>query len=380
LPPDAVVQPMTAPRSPTPVPRPTPTPQPAVLPSPPAGTVPPAPAGSSGAFATPASGSGPSLQQPGIPSTRHGYASPMSRGDLGYPRYESTPGVDDVKLGDRRPLYLGIGVLVLGLAIVLVVLLRGGGNNDSNVNNVNPPGSAGSDTGSGSDHAGTAPAVGSSGSAAVQPPAEDSVSVRVVSHPSGADVLVDGKLVGKTPLDTKLPRGAKKADLRVHLDGYVDVPSKLDLSGDDLQKEVTLKKVESSDGTGKPQGTESEHTGTPTSDDDAKAAKEAEEKAAAEKAAKEAADARAKEAAAEKAAAEKAAAEKAAAEKAAAEKAKEHAIGKGTITKGTTTKGSGTDHPKTPPTTTPKAPRCQPPGAYNPFDASCGGQPCPVCK
>ncbi|HTR54095.1 MAG TPA: hypothetical protein VMJ10_25555, partial [Kofleriaceae bacterium] len=65
---------------------------------------------------------------------------------------------------------------------------------------------------------------------------------------------------------------------------------------------------------------------------------------------------------------------------AAAEKHSASTEHKGTSVKGTTPKGPGTEHAKTPPTSTPKAPRCQPPGAFNPFDTSCNGQACPVCK
>ncbi|HTR49068.1 MAG TPA: protein kinase, partial [Kofleriaceae bacterium] len=293
LPPDAVVQPMNAPRTPTPVPRPTPTPQPAVLAHPPAGTVPPStakPGSPSGAFATPPSGSGPALQQPGIPSTRHGYASPMSRADnMSYPRYESTPGVDDMKIGDRRPLYLGVGVLVLGLVIVLFVVFRGGGSKDESSNSVAPSPGSGSDSASG---VATEPAVVAStpgsATAPVPPPVEDMVTVHVVSHPAGAEVSVAGAVIGVTPLDKKLARG-KKAELRVHLDGYVDYTSRIDLTGDELQKDVTLKKVvDTGDDSGSktPPGT-TEPAGNPTIDDDAKAKKEAEEKAAEEKAAAE---------------------------------------------------------------------------------------------
>jgi hypothetical protein len=43
-----------------------------------------------------------------------------------------------------------------------------------------------------------------------------------------------------TPLDTKLHRGTKFTELTVHLAGYADVTSKIDLGGD-FSKDVTLK-------------------------------------------------------------------------------------------------------------------------------------------
>ncbi|HEY1554872.1 MAG TPA: protein kinase [Kofleriaceae bacterium] len=346
LPPEAIVQPMyppgVAPRTPTPVP--------GALPKPPAGTAPPANA-PSGAFATPGSSSGQAMAH-GIPSTRHGYASPMSHADLGYPRYSPPPDVsiENVRLGDRRPLYLGIGVLVVGFVIMLIVIIHGGGDADDNA-----AAGAGSDetsavaSGSGSGSAGSAgsavplgsagsahPVTPAAGSAAVLPPvAEDLITVHVVSHPSGADVLIAGTSIGKTPLDKKLPRHSNVAELKLHLDGYLDATSKIDFSGD-MQKDVTLKPEPPPEPEG---GTDS---GSATSGIDA---------------------------------GEKVAAEKAAAEKAAAEKhvsTIEHAKSPKTV--------KTPEHVKTPSSSQPKAPKCQSAGAYNPFDTSCNGQACPVCR
>jgi hypothetical protein len=58
------------------------------------------------------------------------------------------------------------------------------------------------------------------------------VSIHIVTDPKGADVLIAGQKIGTTPLDTKLKRGTKVQQLTVHLAGYQDVTSKIDLGGD----------------------------------------------------------------------------------------------------------------------------------------------------
>jgi hypothetical protein len=72
---------------------------------------------------------------------------------------------------------------------------------------------------------------------------ENMVSIHIVSDPKGADVLIAGTKIGETPLDTKLKRGTKVAQLTVRLDGYQDVSTKIDLGGDYSNEHITLVKL-----------------------------------------------------------------------------------------------------------------------------------------
>jgi hypothetical protein len=73
-------------------------------------------------------------------------------------------------------------------------------------------------------------------------PGEDMISVHVVSDPAGADVLLNAKVIGSTPLELKLKKGVGTSTLVVHKLHYKDEVSKLDLSGD-FQKNVTLRRL-----------------------------------------------------------------------------------------------------------------------------------------
>jgi len=210
----------------------------------------------------PGSGSGPAHAT--IPTTRTGYAnapgirrSNMSHNDVAYPRYE--PPEDDLRLRpSRRPLMIGIGILAIGVVIVLVVGLRGG--NVETPNTITPSGSDESHTDPGQTVPPTAkvndpqaPAIVpidasaaiavTVDAAVVEPPTvEESIGIRVISDPPGANVLLSGKPIGTTPLDTKIPRGTGAATLRVQRAGYVEIETKIDMTGD-FSKEVTLVKV-----------------------------------------------------------------------------------------------------------------------------------------
>jgi hypothetical protein len=76
------------------------------------------------------------------------------------------------------------------------------------------------------------------------PIADDMVSIHIVSDPKGADVLIANTKIGTTPLDTKLKRGTKVTQLTVHLDGYQDVSTKIDLGGDYSNEHIKLAKIE----------------------------------------------------------------------------------------------------------------------------------------
>ena len=195
------------------------------------------------------SASRPALPAQGpIPSTKHGYAGGMPTGagvDLEYPRYQAPvearldSEVSNLK-PNRRPLIIGGVLAAVGIVILLFVKLGGSKPEE-------PAAAPGSDT-AGSDI--TMPATtGSETAAPPEKPAptesgsdvgDEMISVHVESTPPGADVLVAGEKIGVTPLDKKLHRGTKTQPLTVHLDGYVDVTSKIDLSGD-FSKKVTMK-------------------------------------------------------------------------------------------------------------------------------------------
>ena len=178
---------------------------------------------------------------------------------------------DDLNLQpDRRPLFIGLGVVALGLIILLVAVLGGGGNKaETTKDRALTPGSAESatavdsaakepiepaiapvktpdptnpgkaPTNSGSATTNQLPATGS----AAPPPHTESIALHVVSDPPGADVLLAGKPIGTTPLTTKIQRGTGLATLTIHKAKYQDVTTPIDLTSDLFTKEVALQKI-----------------------------------------------------------------------------------------------------------------------------------------
>jgi hypothetical protein len=189
-------------------------------------------------FATPGSGTGPAMQQP-IVSTKHGYASAaMTRGDASYPSYAMPPDfTGDVQLKpNRRPLFIGLGLAIVGIIVILAVSL--GGKEVDKV--VTPP----DEEGSGS---ATTESTAVTPTPTPPPPTAPSVDDGMVglviqSDPPGADVLVAGTKIGTTPFDKKMKRGMK-AELKLHLEGYEDFTAKLDLATS-YDKTVKLVKIE----------------------------------------------------------------------------------------------------------------------------------------
>ncbi len=247
---------------------------------------------------------GPQIPQPVIASTRHGYASgaavslvgmPSSTGELQYPRYEPTG--DEVQLRpNRRALIVGVGVLGLGI-VVLIAMLAGGSKHKEN--------------------ALLAPAP-DAGSAAVvtSPPVDDNIAIHIVSQPKGADVLIAGTKVGVTPYDGKLKHSAAVIPLAVHLAGYADFGSHIDLSQPTYSNEtVTLAKLLPA----KPP----EQIPAPVE-----------------------------------------------------VKPEPHPA----VTHTPTVRPPPKPVPTSKPLAPKAAPKCQPPGQVNPFDDRCDGKPCPVCK
>jgi eukaryotic-like serine/threonine-protein kinase len=183
----------------------------------------------------------------GIPSTRTGYASgggglgtamPMGTSEVSYPRYEPPVDADELRVRpSRSPLFIGLGLLGVGVAIVLVIGLRG--------KDVEPPGR---DTAA--DVATALPRESTDALAVVAadavPIIEDelptTITIKVVTDPSGAVVELDGKPIGVSPVDATIPRGSGIVMLTITKPGYEEVTAKVDLAGD-FSKEVSLAKV-----------------------------------------------------------------------------------------------------------------------------------------
>jgi serine/threonine protein kinase len=199
----------------------------------------------------PGSGSGPSHKSM---STRHSYAG---ANDLSYPRYEAPPGEpsDVLQLKpNRRPIFIGLGIIVVGLAVILAMMI---GKSGKEVKSPAPDQTVAPEpptTGASGDQNVAAPPdpnpiiTVDAAVADVEPPNEPavdetSIHIKITSDPEGADVLLFGKVIGTTPLDRKIEKGTGQAILVVHRGGYVDVETKIDLTGD-FEKTVTLEKIE----------------------------------------------------------------------------------------------------------------------------------------
>ncbi len=227
------------------------------------------------AFQTPGSASGAAIAVPN--STHFGYASgagaaqpAAAANDLSYPRYEASgesevPPDLDVK-PNRRLVYIILGVCGVAL-IAFIALLAGGGSKPAAPAPPTElslaPGSDGSDV-IGAPASNTPrpnvpppmPSYPQKGSGAVAPvvaavpakgsdtSADDLIAVHVETTPvPGAEIDLDGKLLGRSPLDIKLKRTSANGQLVVKMAGYVDSAAKVDLSGD-FSKVIALKKDE----------------------------------------------------------------------------------------------------------------------------------------
>jgi hypothetical protein len=179
---------------------------------------------------SPRSASSPAI--PVIASTKHGYASAaMGRADASYPRYTpppdaGTPAADTSVKANRRPLFIGLAVVVLGVIVMIAVTV--GGGTEPEPDRERAPAASGA----------RAPAPAST---ALPDVADDNmVSVIVESDPPGADVLIAGSKVGTTPFNKRVKRGTKIVQLGVRKAGYVDFTGKIDLGGEYENKNIKL--------------------------------------------------------------------------------------------------------------------------------------------
>jgi serine/threonine-protein kinase len=215
----------------------------------------------------PGSGSGPAhgalpLAAQMIAPNRQGYANApsVSHSELPYPRYAQAAHDPNLELGpNNRLLYMGLGVVLVGIIVLLAIAIA-----DSSDELPPPPPRPATTFGAIDPASPPLLAVVGTGSAAVVTPEpvkpepvraepagagsqavrDESISLRILSTPPGADVLLAGKPIGTTPLETKIKRGTGAAMLTVHRAKFVDVTMPVDLTAD-VTKEVALVAVAS---------------------------------------------------------------------------------------------------------------------------------------
>jgi hypothetical protein len=282
-------------------------------------------------------------QQQGYPGAFGG----QSEGS--YPRYQPPAGAEeDIDLQPkRRLLYVGLGIALVGIIVLLVISIADGGGeglppaprrptaamtpgntldsgmfrDDPDPEAVHSAGTAGAPTQDAvKPEAGKrdATSLANGPDAGADTASDESINIHVVTVPPGADVLLAGKVIGTTPLETKIKRGTGFGTLTVHRARFEDVTATIDLSGD-YRRDLTLTAIPD------------EPVARPPVQRDPKPA-------------------------------------------------------------GGRDRTNPPDRPPVhdaphdprprPPTVAPVPPakKCQPPDRMNPFDTSCGGQPCPPCK
>jgi hypothetical protein len=209
-----------------------------------------------------------------IPSMRQGYTGApglgLGQSERSYSHYDPAqdPALDVDLHPTNRLLYLGIGVVLIGIIVVIAMsfsdrdnlpalprTMPGGSTTTAGPGeSVNPegpieaarPGVAA--PGSTSSVPARAPgkpqgpqitlsaAALDAGAATVS---DDSISLHVVSHPGGADVFLGGNAIGVTPLDRRMKRTTGYQTLTVHRARFQDATTTVDLSGN-CSRELTL--------------------------------------------------------------------------------------------------------------------------------------------
>ncbi len=137
---------------------------------------------------------------------------------------------------NRRPLWIGLAIITVGVAIVLIVGLGGGSVELKVDDKPTPVADPGSDKAEPKKP--DQPLVNP---ATPDVAVDDNVHIDITSEPAGADVWQTGKLLGRTPLLLDRPRASGDVSLVVQHAGYENVTLKIDLAGDYAGKVVMRK-------------------------------------------------------------------------------------------------------------------------------------------
>jgi serine/threonine protein kinase len=201
---------------------------------------------------------GSSSSMPPIASPRQGYgnAPAVSSSDIS-PRFEPHELAGDVSLQpNKRLLYIGLGGVLVGIIVLLAIsIAQGPDEAPAPTPPATSPGATPGSAGGALDprmadapRSGAAPVKpeafrGDAASAGAGPgdgaARQRQVHLHVVSMPAGAEVLLAGKPLGVTPLDTDTERRPGPEILTIHRARYQDVTAVVDL-GHDYVQTVTL--------------------------------------------------------------------------------------------------------------------------------------------
>jgi serine/threonine protein kinase len=275
---------------------------------------------------------------------RYGGAPGASQSEVSQQRYEAPyDGALNVSLSNHRVLYIGLGTVLVGIIVLLAIAIFDSSGDARPASATErksepavepapaakspvakpegatvtpltpepvPPEAFRGEAFRGEAFRGEATA---RQGAAVPPPTVDVISVHVLSKPRGAEVLLDGKSLGVTPLTVEIPRATGIVPLTVRHPKFGDSTTKVDLSGD-ITAEVTLAAA--------PEPARSPAKDRPDRVDRVDRGDRSER-----------------------------------------------------VRPNRSEKAPARDSKQAPSS----GPQCQRPDRYNPFDTSCGGQPCPAC-
>jgi hypothetical protein len=195
-----------------------------------------------------------------IARTHQGYANApgASQSEVSQQHYEPPYDGANVTLTNNRLLYIGLGVVLVGIIVLLAIAIADS-SDELPATHASPTQPASPQDKPDPQGQPTKPEAAqprglnpepvrpeafrteAARAAAPEPaaPAVDLISVHVLSTPQGADVVLDGKPLGQTPLTVKIPRATGIVPLTVHHARYGDSTTKVDLSND-IATEVTL--------------------------------------------------------------------------------------------------------------------------------------------
>jgi len=204
---------------------------------------------------------------PPIARTRQGYANApaMSRSELS-PRFDASELAGNISLQpSNRWLYIGLGVVLVGIIVLLAVAIVDGpdelpGQSARPAPSVAPSSSGEPARADGAPRTGAVPlkpdavkpeafrdpARNAGGPDPAPGPAPGgrraAIHVRVVSTPPGAEVSLSGKPLGVTPLEIDTERRTGTEVLTIHRARYRDISAAIDLTHD-YESTVTLQPI-----------------------------------------------------------------------------------------------------------------------------------------